>query len=98
MRQYCFSNDAYGDTEILEENGELHLIQLFGLEMEVRDFQPPRVVGLQDVYTSLGDCAFSQKVKSVVQTKDQIEIVLDLYGGKEICDPYGAHPAVGHNS
>lgn len=82
MRQYCFSNDAYGDTEILEENGELHLIQLFGLEMEVRDFQPPRVVGLQDVYTSLGDCAFSQKVKSVVQTKDQIEIVLDLYGGK----------------
>ena len=55
MRQYCFSNDAYGDTEILEENGELHLIQLFGLEMEVRDFQTPRVFGLQEVYTSLGD-------------------------------------------
>ena len=82
MKLYCFINDRFGDTEILEENGRLHMMQLFGMEMEARGFQPSRVIGLMDVYTSLGNISYCQEIKSIQQAENTITIVLFLYGGR----------------
>lgn len=96
MKNYFFTNDTYGDTEILEENGKIHLRQLFGLEMEVKCFQPARATGLQDVFTSLGNTSFCQKIQRINADEDTIKIVLDLYDGKmEYCINLYNEPELG---
>lgn len=82
MEKYLLANDTYGNTELRVENGMIHFTELFGVEMETKGYQPPRMLGLLDVYTSFGEIYFNQQLKSIEQKGNELIVVMSLYDGK----------------